>query len=115
MRCLRILPDTSPTSVLAADMPVEYHWRDVAAGIEGHFDAIVMNPPFHTGRAADPGLGQAFIAAAASALVPGGRLLLVANRHLPYEAALGAAFSHVQRIREADGFKVVEARKVGAR
>lgn len=100
---------------LAPDIPIEYHWRDVAAGIEGHFDAIVMNPPFHTGRAADPGLGQAFIAAAASALVPGGRLLLVANRHLPYEAALGAAFSHVQRIREADGFKVVEARKVGTR
>ncbi len=96
---------------LSPDIPVDYHWRDVAAGIQGRFDAIVMNPPFHTGRAADPGLGQAFIAAAASSLVSGGRLLLVANRHLPYEATLGAAFTHVHRLREADGFKVVEARR----
>ena len=39
------------------------------------YDAIVCNPPFHTGRAATPALGQAFIEAAARALKAGGRLL----------------------------------------
>nr|WP_282097883.1 methyltransferase [Brucella pituitosa] len=33
-------------------------------------------------------LGQTFIAAAASRLKTGGRLLMVANRQLPYEATL---------------------------
>ena len=96
---------------LAPDIPVAYHWHDVARGVPGRFDVVVMNPPFHAGRAAEPTLGNAFIAAAAWALAPGGRLLLVANRHLPYEAALGTGFASVRRLREADGFKVIEARK----
>ena len=58
-------------------------------------DAVVMNPPFHTGRTAEPGLGQAFITAAARLLAPQGQLWMVANRHLPYETALGGQFAHV--------------------
>jgi 16S rRNA (guanine1207-N2)-methyltransferase len=93
------------------DIPVEYHWHDVATGVPARFDAIVCNPPFHAGRDADPGLGQAFLRAAAEALVDGGRLWLVANRHLPYEATLGAGFGEVRCVREAEGYKVIEARK----
>ncbi len=99
---------------LAPDIPVDYHWHDVARGVPGRFDLVVMNPPFHAGRAAEPSLGNAFIAAARAALVPGGRLLLVANRHLPYEAALDSGFASVRRLREAEGFKVVEARRATA-
>ena len=99
---------------LAPDIPVGYHWHDVARGLRDRFDVIVMNPPFHAGRAPEPNLGIAFIAAAASALLPGGRLLLVANRHLPYEAALATGFATVRRLRAADGFKVIEARKAAA-
>ena len=66
---------------------IEYHWHDVTAGLPETYDVIVTNPPFHTANGADnPGLGRRFIAAAAQALNPGGRLCLVANRHLPYEA-----------------------------
>jgi len=91
------------------DIPVGYHWHDVARGVPSRYDAIVCNPPFHLGRDPDPAIGIAFIHAAAAALVPGGRLWLVANRRLPYEAALGAAFAQVREVRVADGFKVVEA------
>jgi 16S rRNA (guanine1207-N2)-methyltransferase len=52
----------------------------------------VTNPPFHVVRAADPGLGRAFVEAARGMLGPRGDLWLVANRHLPYEGALRAAF-----------------------
>jgi 16S rRNA (guanine1207-N2)-methyltransferase len=96
------------------DIPVGYHWHDVSRGLPDRFDTIVMNPPFHTGRAAEPALGLAFIAAASDALAPGGRLVLVANRQLPYETALAAGFASVRRLRDADGFKVVEARKATA-
>ena len=65
-----------------------FHWHDVATGLPARYDFIVSNPPFHQGRADEPDLGRAFIAAAAAALKPGGRLWLVANRHLPYEAVL---------------------------
>jgi 16S rRNA (guanine1207-N2)-methyltransferase len=54
-----------------------------------------MNPPFHDGKRASPALGQAFIEAAAGMLRPKGRLLMVANRHLPYEESLAQRFRNV--------------------
>jgi 16S rRNA (guanine1207-N2)-methyltransferase len=92
-----------------ARVPLQFHWHDVATGVPGRYDFIVSNPPFHTGRADDPGLGRAFIAAAAKALRAGGRLWLVANRHLPYEQALAQDFASVRVDRDAAGFKVIEA------
>lgn len=91
-----------------------FHWHDVAAGIPGTYDAIVSNPPFHALDGRDrPDIGRAFIAAAARALRPGGRLLMVANRHLPYEEALAEAFADVQVLAQDGGFKIVDARKAG--
>ncbi len=93
------------------DQPVaNVHWHDVTTGLPGPFDAVVMNPPFHVGRADQPELGRAFILRAAEALTPQGELWLVANRHLPYEAELDQRFGQVQRIAERDGFKLIHAR-----
>ncbi|MGH8028236.1 MAG: class I SAM-dependent methyltransferase, partial [Pseudoxanthomonas sp.] len=59
-----------------------YRWHDVTAGVPEQYDFIVSNPPFHTQSRADrPDVGRRFIAVAAEALKPGGRLFLVANRH----------------------------------
>jgi len=90
------------------------HWHDVTRGLPRRYDAIVSNPPFHQGRADLPELGRAFIDAAANALLPHGRLWLVANRHLPYEATLAARFNEVRTVVTQDGFKVIEARGVCA-
>lgn len=72
-------------------------------------DHVVTNPPFHTGRAADPSLGQAFIRAAAGMLTPKGSLWLVANRQLPYESTLEGAFRTVRPVAETSSFKVFTA------
>jgi 16S rRNA (guanine1207-N2)-methyltransferase len=70
-----------------------FFWTDLLAEPVGRrYDFVVMNPPFHSGRAAEPAIGQGMIAAAARALRPGGRLLLVANRQLPYEQVLAKEF-----------------------
>lgn len=88
-----------------------FHWHDVTTGLPRAYDFIVSNPPFHQGRADQPELGQAFIQAAARALRPGGRLCLVANRHLPYEQALASGFGEVRKLADANGFKVIHAVK----
>lgn len=88
------------------------YWHDVTRGLPQRYDTIVSNPPFHLGRADLPQLGRAFIESAADALQPGGRLWLVANRHLPYEAVLAARFGHVRTVMQLDGFKVFEAGSV---
>jgi 16S rRNA (guanine1207-N2)-methyltransferase len=70
-----------------------------------------MNPPFHDGGAEDKALGVAFIQAAAAMLHKGGVAWIVANRHLPYERALAAAFAEVTVKADAGGYKIFEARK----
>lgn len=100
------------TAVAPAGAATGFHWTDVAAGIgQRRYDAIVCNPPFHAQGAGERvDLGRAFIAAAADALRPGGRLWLVANRHLPYESALAGRFDAPREVARRDGFKVIEAR-----
>ncbi len=102
-------------NLAGARVPVAFFWHDVTTGLPQRYDFIVSNPPFHQGRADEPALGVGFIAAAAAALRPGGRLWLVANRHLPYEAALAAGFAQVRTVREHAGFKVIEAIKESGR
>ena len=87
------------------------HWQDVSAGLAGHYDFIISNPPFHLGHAAQPALGEAFIRSAAAALRPGGQFWMVANRHLPYEACLDGHFQQCRRVIDAHGFKVFAAVK----
>lgn len=95
------------------DARAEFHWTDVAALGPGvpPYDAVLMNPPFHRGRAAEPELGAAFIATAARILKPSGRLLMVANRQLPYEAVLDAQFREWERLSEDGGYKVIRAER----
>lgn len=104
----------APRANATADAPaLAFHWHDVAAGLpHAGYDAIVTNPPFHAlGRADRPDIGRAFLAAAADALRRGGRLWLVANRHLPYEDLLAARFATVRTHAQAAAFKVIEAVK----
>ncbi|MFD3191844.1 class I SAM-dependent methyltransferase [Sedimentitalea sp. HM32M-2] len=92
------------------DSRARFHWADATTWTpEARADAVVMNPPFHTGRAADPALGRAFIAAAARMLTPAGGLWLVANRHLPYESALSDLFAKVAETAGDGRFKVLHA------
>jgi 16S rRNA (guanine1207-N2)-methyltransferase len=99
-----------------AARPIDFRWHDVTVGLTEAYDTIVTNPPFHTGSGAeDAGLGRRFIAVAAQALKPGGRLWLVANRHLPYESVLNASFGTVRIVTQRYGFKIVEAVRGAAR
>jgi len=97
-------------AALESRAAIRYCWHDVTAGLTDRYDVIVCNPPFHTHARADrPDIGRRFIAIAAQSLLPGGRLWLVANRHLPYEQALGAGFERVRIVTQQHGFKIVEA------
>lgn len=92
------------------DPRAQLHWADATRWTAPDpLDAVVMNPPFHTGRDGDPALGQAFIRAAAQALSPRGTLWMVANRHLPYEATLDQSFKQVQTLADDGAFKVLQA------
>ncbi|NLT70131.1 MAG: class I SAM-dependent methyltransferase [Verrucomicrobiaceae bacterium] len=98
---------------LRGDPRAAFHWHDVVHGLPGTYDHILMNPPFHTGQATRIDLGKAFIQAAAGSLRRGGTLHLVANRQLPYEAALEAAGLTFRRVAENKTYKLIFAEKRG--
>lgn len=94
------------------DERARFFWADATDfHPEEAFDAVVSNPPFHMGRAAEPELGRRFILSAAASLKPSGRFFMVANRHLPYEAALKEAFGTGRVLAEMHGYKLFEAAK----
>jgi 16S rRNA (guanine1207-N2)-methyltransferase len=93
-----------------ADPRAVFHWADATTfRLPRPLDGIVMNPPFHEGRQAEPALGQAFIRAAAAMLAPHGRLWMVANRQLPYERTLADCFREVEEAPGDGRFKVLFA------
>ena len=110
-----LLIEADRTSLAAAQLNVtdpraEFLWADATAlPTQEPVDWVVMNPPFHNARSGDPDIGRAFISAAADMLTRKGHLLMVANRHLPYEATLNAYFRQVRSDNSHPSFKIIEA------
>lgn len=96
--------DTPRAKFLWADL------RDPHAAL-ANLDFVVMNAPFHDAGQEDKGLAQAFVRRAAESLRKGGVCVMVANRHLPYEAVLRPLFKAVTPVIEEGGYKIYEARK----
>ncbi len=92
------------------DPRASFHWLDLTREpAPAAYDTIVCNPPFHTGRASTPALGQQVIEAAARALKRGGRFYMVANRGLPYEPMLKANFTSFETLTDNNKFRVSKA------
>ena len=92
------------------DPRAQFHWADVTSFRPARlWDCVVMNPPFHAGRDADPSIGIGFIKAAARGLNPGGALWLVANRQLPYLDTLKTLFRDVEEFGRDPSFRLIRA------
>ncbi|HBR69105.1 MAG TPA: hypothetical protein DEA55_07005 [Rhodospirillaceae bacterium] len=91
----------------------EFLWADLTKPLSGigGFDWIVMNPPFHEGKAGDVSIGQACIQTAAKTLRPGGKLWMVSNAMLAYETVLKSTFKRFNKEFEGQGYKVFVAEK----
>ena len=72
------------------------HLRDgLPAPDDGPFDLIVSNPPFHRGKAEEPGMIRELVRSSPGVLAPKGGLVFVAQRRLKLEAVMGNVFRHV--------------------
>lgn len=79
-------------------------WHDIRTlPAKRQYDVVVMNPPFHSGKKEDVGLGEQFIRAALANLRQGGRLYFVANRHLPYESVV----PNMKILHEDGAYKII--------
>lgn len=92
------------------DPRARFYWADATTHRPARlWDAVVMNPPFHIARAADPNLGLGFLNAAHRGLSPSGSVWLVANRQLPYIAHLKTQFKQVEDLGGDQTFRLIRA------
>ena len=78
---------------------IQYHHGDGLLDYSGDpADLILCNPPFHLNHAVDEYAGRRLLAQCARQLPAGGRLCLVANRHLNYLPTLRRHFRRVDKI-----------------
>lgn len=82
---------------------------DGIAGLDGRWQAVVSNPPFHSGVRTDMTMTERFVRDLASHLEHGGELRLVANNFLPYEALIRRCIGPVERLAANNKFTVYRA------
>lgn len=73
---------------------------------EGTYGAILSNPPFHRGKAEEPGMIEAFVQGAPGLLDRKGLLAFVAQKRLPVEKLLRSLFRDVDILGEDRTYRV---------
>jgi 16S rRNA (guanine1207-N2)-methyltransferase len=104
---LRSAKETMERNELA---PERVSASDGFSDVRGTFDLIVTNPPFHAGVKTELSVTERMIRECGRFLVPGGRLVLVANAFLRYPGVLRESFSEVKVLAENASYRVFEAR-----
>jgi 16S rRNA (guanine1207-N2)-methyltransferase len=84
---------------------------DGLSALESRFDWIVSNPPIHENVKTNSQLGMQLMDSILEHLNPGGKLMLVANIHLPYEKWLKSRFRHYEILASNNHFKVIVGKK----
>jgi 16S rRNA (guanine1207-N2)-methyltransferase len=79
---------------------------NVFSEVNGRFDMIISNPPFHDGLQTSLEAAQALIRGAVRHLNSGGELRIVANAFLPYPQVLDETFGFHEVIAQTGRFKV---------
>ncbi|AWK14020.1 16S rRNA (guanine(1207)-N(2))-methyltransferase RsmC [Candidatus Fukatsuia symbiotica] len=77
--------------------------------IDGRFDLIISNPPFHEGLQTSLHTTERLIHGAKAHLNIGGKLRIVANAFLPYPSLLDATFGSHETLAQNGRFKVYQA------
>ncbi|MFG0632456.1 methyltransferase [Pseudomonas sp. xss_2] len=95
-----------------ADRPVEVRAADGLAGQEKQsLDVVLCNPPFHQQQVVGDFLAWRMFQQARDALVVGGALYIVGNRHLGYHSKLARLFRGVEQVAATPKFVILKARK----
>jgi len=81
------------------------------AVLDGRFDVILCNPPFHQGAGVEYDVARQMIRDAVQVLKAGGRFYLVSNVFLRYEREMTDHFSEIEEVFNDRRYRVVRARR----
>ncbi len=99
-------------SAALSDRPVTIRPGDGLADQEPQsLDVVLCNPPFHQQQVVGDFLAWRMFQQAREALVVGGALYIVGNRHLGYHSKLARLFRGVEQVAATPKFVILKARK----
>lgn len=105
VRCARASVDVNGLGDRCTVLP-----SDLTGAVrDRQFDLVVSNPPFHQGIDVTTSTAGRLIYAARDVLRPGGRIVIVANRFLPYDRTLREVFGNVTTLAETGRYYVLES------
>jgi 16S rRNA (guanine1207-N2)-methyltransferase len=81
---------------------------DCAAQLEGGYDWILCNPPFHQGFSTSGALAEKFLSQIKRLLSAQGKALVVVNQFIPLERVAQGKFNHIETVVNEHGFKVLQ-------
>ncbi|RAM73581.1 50S rRNA methyltransferase [Pseudomonas putida] len=94
------------------ERPAVFEAADGLAGVEKQsLDVVLCNPPFHQQQVVGDFLAWRMFQQAREALVVGGALYIVGNRHLGYHSKLARLFRGVEQVAATPKFVILKARK----
>ena len=82
-----------------------------SALMQGSPTLVISNPPFHSGHPRSSSTAERWIRASRESLSPGGRLVIVANRFLPYDRLLRSCFGAVEVLADDRRYRVLSAQR----
>ena len=110
------LLDVSATAIESTRASLEHNRvearllpSDGTSELQGRFNWIVSNPPFHRGIQQTLDVSKKFFSDAGTFLAENGKIVIVCNRHLPYEEWLRERFNQVKRLAVNNEFSVLLA------
>lgn len=113
-----VFSDVSSQAVVSArdnvaeafpEAEVAFHHSDGIPEDAGRFELVLLNPPFHEGGVVGDHIALRLFRQVARHLAPGGRMLMVGNRHLGYHRSLKRFFSAVHQLDADPRFVVFQA------
>ncbi|MGA9572511.1 MAG: methyltransferase [Lysobacterales bacterium] len=114
------LLDTSALALRACEETLEANQlkasvlaSDGLGDLAGEFDFVISNPPIHAGVKTDNRLGMRLLDSIHGHIRTGGRFILVANIHLPYENWLSTRFRSISTlaVNANKNYKIITAKK----
>jgi 16S rRNA (guanine1207-N2)-methyltransferase len=82
---------------------------DGLSDVQGKFDLIISNPPFHQSHQTDTSLSMKLLGSVRNFLHKNGSLVMVVNRHIPYPRWLDTIFDNHKVLAADNSYQVLQA------
>ncbi len=93
------------------NLEAKFTATDVYVALEGPYDYLISNPPFHAGLKTFYAATEDFIAQAPKFLNPEGQLIIVANSFLRYPPLIEASLGSCETVASTNKFNIYAAKK----